>query len=241
MPLAILDVDPRTLHVPPSRMSGADPYKLLRQTARFGASSAGMPPPWVYRGADEALMLYNGVTRATRIAKLAPGASIRIEVVGTIRGPVGHLNYTSSLMARAIRRGTKRPGEEPSMASPSTKCYLPWIVALLLGGLLVYWLIDDLWTRMQIGLAEAQTAIFEQMRQQVADSDAIEVGCLEYVVVYYPSGTKQTAGTPLDRVVERARRSTVREIIATLRTKTGEDFGDDPRRWIEGLKTGARE
>jgi hypothetical protein len=36
-------------------------------------------------------MVYNGVTRATRIGKLAPGATIRIEVVGTLRRPVGHL------------------------------------------------------------------------------------------------------------------------------------------------------
>ena len=43
-------VDPRTLHLPPSRSSGADPYKLQRQIARFGTSKSGMPPPWVYRG-----------------------------------------------------------------------------------------------------------------------------------------------------------------------------------------------
>jgi hypothetical protein len=43
-----------------------------------------MPPPWVYEGSDGVLMLYNGVTRATRIAKLAPGTTIRVEVVGKI-------------------------------------------------------------------------------------------------------------------------------------------------------------
>ncbi len=30
------------------------------------------------------LVLYNGVTRATRIAKLAPGALIRVEVIGKL-------------------------------------------------------------------------------------------------------------------------------------------------------------
>jgi hypothetical protein len=98
MPQVFLDVDPRTLHVPPSRMSGADPYKLQRQIARFGASTAGMPPPWVYRGADGELMLYNGVTRATRIAKLAPGVLIRIEVVDTLRNRVGHLPTIGELL-----------------------------------------------------------------------------------------------------------------------------------------------
>jgi hypothetical protein len=31
------------------------------------------------------LVVYNGVTRATRIARLAPGATIRVEVVGKLR------------------------------------------------------------------------------------------------------------------------------------------------------------
>ncbi len=31
------------------------------------------------------LVVYNGVTRATRIAKLVPGAAIRVEVVGKLR------------------------------------------------------------------------------------------------------------------------------------------------------------
>jgi hypothetical protein len=29
-------------------------------------------------------MLYNGVTRATRIAKLSPGTAIRVEVIGKL-------------------------------------------------------------------------------------------------------------------------------------------------------------
>ncbi len=44
-----------------------------------------MPPPWVYEASDGTLVLYNGVTRATRIAKLAPGTLIRVEVVGKLR------------------------------------------------------------------------------------------------------------------------------------------------------------
>jgi hypothetical protein len=85
-----LDVDPRTLRLPGGRVGGADPYKLQRQIAKFGAGQAGMPPPWVYRGSDGALMLSDGVTRATRVAKLCPGASIRVEVVRTVKVPLGH-------------------------------------------------------------------------------------------------------------------------------------------------------
>jgi hypothetical protein len=80
------DVDPRELRVPPSR-SQADPAKLHRQIARFGRSSAGMPPPWVNEASDGVLVVYNGITRATRIAKLSPGTLIRVEVVGKLRRP----------------------------------------------------------------------------------------------------------------------------------------------------------
>ena len=73
MPSHFRDVDPRELRAPPSRPNGADPVKLQRQIARFGASSVGMPPLIVYEGTDGVLVVYNGVTRATRIAKLAPG------------------------------------------------------------------------------------------------------------------------------------------------------------------------
>ena len=78
------DVDPRELRVPPSRRQGADPGKLARQISKFGRSSVGMPPPWVYEGTDGVLMIYNGVTRATRMARLAPGTSIRVEVIGKL-------------------------------------------------------------------------------------------------------------------------------------------------------------
>ena len=84
MPSDFRDVDPRDLRVPPSRPSGADPVKLQRQMARFGASSAGMPPLIVYEGTDGVLVIYNGVTRATRIAKLAPGTLVRAEVIGRL-------------------------------------------------------------------------------------------------------------------------------------------------------------
>ena len=59
MPSVFRDVDPRELRVPPSRRSGADPVKLHRQIARFGASSAGMPPLIVYEGTDGLLVVYN--------------------------------------------------------------------------------------------------------------------------------------------------------------------------------------
>jgi hypothetical protein len=84
MPQDFRDVDPRELRLPSLR-GGADPFKLQLQIARFGSSSAGMAAPWVYEASDGVLVVYNGVTRATRIAKLAPGIMIRVEVVGKLR------------------------------------------------------------------------------------------------------------------------------------------------------------
>jgi hypothetical protein len=110
--------------------------------------------------------------------------------------------------------------------------------ATLLG--IGFCLIHHAVTGMQIAFADEQTAIFEQMRRQSAESESVDVGYLDYAVSYYPSGTKQTAGSALDRVVERSRQSAVREIIAILRSRTGKDLGDDPRRWIEGLRTEVR-
>jgi hypothetical protein len=77
-----LDVDPRTLHLPPSRSSGADPFKLMRQFSIHGLSTTGMPPPWVHRDGNGRLLLMDGVTRATRVAKYLPSHLIRVEVTG---------------------------------------------------------------------------------------------------------------------------------------------------------------
>src|SRR5688572_27557447 len=78
------NVDPRELRTSPSRPQGADPAKLQRQIAMYGKSADGMPPLWVYEATDGVLVVYNGVTRATRIAKLSPGTLIRVEVAGKL-------------------------------------------------------------------------------------------------------------------------------------------------------------
>jgi len=78
----LLDVDPRELRLPPSRRQGADPGKLQWQISRYGRSTAGMPPLEVFEAPDGVLVVYNGVTRATRVAKLAPGTLVRVEVTG---------------------------------------------------------------------------------------------------------------------------------------------------------------
>jgi hypothetical protein len=81
----IRDVDPGELRLPPSRASGADPWKLHQQIRQFGSSRSGMPPILVYEDPDGILEISDGVTRATRIAKLAPGQTVPIVVIGQYR------------------------------------------------------------------------------------------------------------------------------------------------------------
>jgi hypothetical protein len=81
------DVDPAELRLPSSRSSGADPGKLQRQIAKYGKSTTGMPPLLAYEGTDGVLELYDGVTRATRVAKLLHGTTVQVEVIGKLKRP----------------------------------------------------------------------------------------------------------------------------------------------------------
>jgi hypothetical protein len=98
MPSNFRDVDPSDLRVPPSRLSGADPAKLQRQIIQFGVSVVGMPPLWVYEAVDGVLVVYDGVTRATRVAKPAPGTLIRVEVIGKLRRAYGNYPKIGDLL-----------------------------------------------------------------------------------------------------------------------------------------------
>ncbi len=80
-PRQIIWVDPAELHVPPSRSQGADPAKLTRQIALHGSSLDGMPPLELVRGQGGALRINDGVTRATRAAKLRPGELVPAEII----------------------------------------------------------------------------------------------------------------------------------------------------------------
>jgi hypothetical protein len=86
-----LQVDPARLHLPGGRLQGADYLKLQRQVAKYGASIVGMPTLEVKRGSDGELVIYDGVTRAARVAKYLPGTPIPVEVTGQLAGPVGGL------------------------------------------------------------------------------------------------------------------------------------------------------
>jgi hypothetical protein len=87
--------------------------------------------------------------------------------------------------------------------------------------------------KIRVAFASEQTRIFDEMRTKALQSTTAEaVGCLDYVVNYYPSGSKQETGSRLDRMVERERARAEQDIIAYLRTNSAEDLGTSPDGWI---------
>ena len=84
-----LNVDPAGLHLPGGRRDGADSLKLQRQFSRHRLSTSGMPPIEVSRGSDGGLVINNGVTRATRVARYLPGTLVTVEVIDELPIPVG--------------------------------------------------------------------------------------------------------------------------------------------------------
>ena len=86
----------------------------------------------------------------------------------------------------------------------------------------------------RVAFAKEQSQIFEEMRTKALQSDAASAaGCLDYLVHYYPSGTKQQTGSPLDWLVEHNRALAERDIVMYLRTKTGQDLGERPEAWVQ--------
>jgi hypothetical protein len=85
MSVPIREVDPCELRLPPSRASGAEPWKLHQQIRQFGSSKDGISPIFVYEHPNGLLEISDGAARATRIAKLAPGETVPVVVIGRYR------------------------------------------------------------------------------------------------------------------------------------------------------------
>lgn len=79
-------VDPGELFLPSTRRTGADPAKLAREISLFGSTLDGMPPLQVIRGRNGLLRINDGVTRATRAAKLRPGELVEVEIILDLPG-----------------------------------------------------------------------------------------------------------------------------------------------------------
>jgi predicted Holliday junction resolvase-like endonuclease len=100
------------------------------------------------------------------------------------------------------------------------------IISIVVIVMTIFLFVDYSSLTLRLMMASEQVRIFEEMRVRAVQTDPSEAArCLDYVKHYYPSGTKQVVGSRLDRLVEQARSSAVREIVASIRNKTGEDLG----------------
>lgn len=102
----------------------------------------------------------------------------------------------------------------------------------------------DTWTTIQISFADEQTEVFSEMIDKATEALKREppdvkaaAGFLESIHGYYPSGTKQSRGSILDRIVERSRSLAESQIIEMLRDATGADLGTDAEAWVREFGT----
>lgn len=96
------------------------------------------------------------------------------------------------------------------------------------------------WTSLVVhtAFAEDQIRVFADAANRAARAEPGEAAdSLAYVIDYYPSGTKQATGSRLDALVETARDSAILSIIRSLKAKTGENHGEDPKVWVKKYGT----
>ncbi|MGE3807245.1 MAG: hypothetical protein AB7K24_21490 [Gemmataceae bacterium] len=85
----------------------------------------------------------------------------------------------------------------------------------------------------RVAAAHASIEIFERLKDEACtEPPGKAVDKLVYIRNYYPSGSRQRAGSRLDEIVEHARRHALRDIILHLQKIAPRDLGDDPEVWI---------
>jgi hypothetical protein len=115
--------------------------------------------------------------------------------------------------------------------------YLLAIYAIAMTALSACLLIGYLELSARVVMAHQQTADYEYFCTMARNGSSLDgIHALETVLNLYPSGTLQTTGSQLDRMVERSRKWAASDIILQLRQKAPEDLGDDPQKWIHSLE-----
>jgi hypothetical protein len=112
-------------------------------------------------------------------------------------------------------------------------------VIVVLCAVVAWQFVRGVWTSLQLSFADEQTEIFSEMVDKASEAIRREppdvkaaVAFLDYTHSYYPSGTKQTSGSRLDRIVERSRSLAELRIVEMLRVATDADLGTDAESWI---------
>lgn len=111
--------------------------------------------------------------------------------------------------------------------------------AILLVLVLSYFFLE---LRLRVLFAQDQVRVFVSMRNKAHEGDVQHaIDCLEYTLAYYPTGTKQVESSPLNEIVESARKLAIKDMITLLRHKSNRDFGTDPKLWIKNRAIFGRE
>lgn len=107
------------------------------------------------------------------------------------------------------------------------------LACILLAILLMLLCLNHFALQLRLSFAGDQITIINAAREEAlrASTPVKATSFLEYLVNYYPSGTKQVQGSKLDRIVETARSNAVAVIIEDLRKRTGQDYGNNPTNW----------
>ncbi len=111
------------------------------------------------------------------------------------------------------------------------------ILAVATALLLVFsgWIsVTHFWLQAQVAFSCEQSRDIEEMRKRAVEADTPDAAeILRYVSNDSPSESELKKFTGVARIVERQRAMVIREIIAALRSKTGEDLGELPGPWIK--------
>lgn len=112
---------------------------------------------------------------------------------------------------------------------------IPHIVSLVLCCVCGVLGINHALLQMRVASARGQVAVFAAMEgsaQHTTDTRKL-AECLDYVVNYYPSGSKQKVGSSLDYIVETARSNATIKILDRLRSTAAVDLGPDVNKWLQ--------
>lgn len=121
--------------------------------------------------------------------------------------------------------------------TPSASNRVMAILAVATALLLVFsgWIsVTHFWLQAQVAFSCEQSRDIEEMRKRAVEADTPDAAeILRYVSNDSPSESELKKFTGVARIVERQRAMVIREIIAALRSKTGEDLGELPGPWIK--------
>lgn len=115
--------------------------------------------------------------------------------------------------------------------------WLTWILGALSVALLLLLAQSQMQlnrTKSDIRFARELVDSFQSYRHLAAKSDA-EQAAYYLRKLQLPAGAKPFENVVAD-FVERERKQAVEDVLAHLRNQTGNDFGDDPEKWIQALE-----